>query len=108
MLRRKRNDNIKDIETEVEEWRSQNKHRVEIFLFPGEEEYLTTELGCIAIPLLFEIKDGHFDNLKDCPNFVKTKLNGRSKRVYKLKKQERDLLDNLGISYEPLGYIVYL
>lgn len=108
MLNRKRNDNIKDIETEVEEWRSQNLEKVEIILFPGEEEYLTTELGCITIPLLFEIKEKHLDNLKDCPNFIKSKSNRKSKRVFKLKKHERDLLDNLGISYEALGYIVYL
>ena len=108
MLRRKRNDNIEDIETEVKEWRSQNKSKVEIILFPGEEEYLTTKLGCAAVPLLFEIKDKYLDNLKDCPNFIKVKSNRKHKKIYKLKKKERDMLDSLGIMYQPLGYIVYL
>lgn len=108
MLRRKRNDKIEDIETEVKEWRSQNKSKVEIILFPGEEEYLTTKLGCVAVPLLFEIKEKHLDNLKDCPNFIRVKADRKSKKVFRLKKQERDLLDSLGILYQPLGYIVYL
>lgn len=108
MLRRKRNANIEDIENEVMKWRAQNKSKVEIILFPGEEEYLTSILGCIAVPLLFEIKGESLDKLKNCPNFIRAKTGRKYKKVYKLKKRERDLLDSLGILYQPLGYIVYL
>ena len=38
MLNRKKNDRIEDIDIEMEEWRSQNKEKVEIILFPGEYE----------------------------------------------------------------------
>ena len=43
MLNRKRNDKIEDIELEIEEWRAQNKKKVEIILFPGEKEYLVAK-----------------------------------------------------------------
>ena len=108
MLNRRKNENIEDIENEIKQWRAENKSKVEIILFPGEEDYITTKLGCIAVPLLFEIKDSHFENLKDCPNFIKVNKYQKGKRLFKLKKQERELLDNLGIEYQALGYIVYL
>lgn len=108
MLDRKKKDSPEFIKEEVEQWRAQNKKRVEIILFPGEEEYLTENLDCIVIPLLFEIKDKHLENLNNCPNFIKRKYNKRFKRVMKLKKKEQKLLDSLGIEYEALGYIVYL
>ena len=108
MLNRKRNENIEDIENEVNQWKAENKSKVEIILFPGEEDYLTTKLGCIAVPLLFEIKDSHFENMKNCPNFIKGKHRKKAKKLLKLKNKERELLDSLGIEYNPLGYIVYL
>lgn len=108
MLNRKRNDNIEDIENEVNQWRSENREKVEINLFPGEEEYLVEKMNCIVLPLLYEIKDKHFENMKDCPNFIKEKHSRKNKRLYKLKKRERELLDSQGIEYQPLGYIVYL
>lgn len=107
MLNRKRNENIEDIENEIEEWRSQNKKEVEIILFPGEEEYLTNH-GYIAIPLLFEIKDKFFMNMKNCPNFIKDFPDRKSKKIFRLKKSDREVLDSHGIQYEPLGYIVNL
>ena len=107
MLKRKRNDNIEDIETEIKQWRSQNLEKVEIILFPGEEEYLLKN-GHTLIPLFYKIKDKNLENMKDCPNFIKEKHYKKGKKVFKLKKRERDLLDSRGIEYEALGYIVYL
>ena len=72
MLNRKKNDNIEDIANEVNQWRAENKRMVEIVLFPGEEDYLA-KLGCVVIPLLFEITDKNLENMKDCPNFIKEK-----------------------------------
>ena len=108
MLNRKRNDNIKNIETEVNQWRAENKEKVEINLYPGEEEYLANMMNCVVLPILYEIKDKHLENMKDCPNFIKKKYNKKTKRVYRLKKREKQLLDSRGIEYIPLGFIVYL
>lgn len=108
MLNRKKNDNIEDIENEVNQWRAENRKKVEINLFPGEEEYLAKTMNCIVLPVLYEIKDKHLENIKNCPNFIKIKYNKKAKRLLRLKKRERQLLDSLGIEYKPLGYIVYL
>lgn len=108
MLNRKKNDNIEDIENEVNQWRAENRKKVEIILFPGEEEYLAEEMNCIVLPVLYEIKDKHLEHIENCPNFIKIKCNKKAKKLLKLKKRERQLLDSLGIEYEPLGYIVYL
>lgn len=107
MLNRKRNENIEDIETEIEEWRSQNLEKVEIILFPGEEEYLV-EKGHTLLPLFFRIKDKNLKNMKNCPNFIKEKNDHKNNKIIRLKKRERRILDDLGIEYEPLGFIVYL
>lgn len=37
MLNRKKNNNVKDIENEVNQWRKQNIKKVEINLFPGKK-----------------------------------------------------------------------
>lgn len=108
MINRKKNDNIEDIENEVNQWRAENREKVEINLFPGEEEYLAQKMNCIVLPVLYEIKDKHLDNMKDCPNFLKGNYSKKRKKLFKLKKRERQLLDSQGIEYEPLGYIVYL
>lgn len=108
MLNRKKNDKIEDIEDEVNQWRAENRKKVEINLFPGEEEYLANILDCIVLPILYEIKDNHFENMKDCPNFIRKKYNQKSKRVFRLKKREKEVLDSKGIIYTPLVYIVYL
>lgn len=108
MINRKKNDNIEDIENEVNQWRAENREKVEINLFPGEEEYLAQKMNCIVLPVLYEIKDKHLDNMKDCPNFLKENYSKKRKKLFKLKKRERQLLDSQGIEYEPLGYIVYL
>ena len=108
MLNRKRNDNIESIKDEVEQWRSQNKRKVETILFPGEKEYLTERLNCTVFPLLYEIKDKNFQNMENCPNFLKRKYGKKNKKIANLKKKEIKLLDSQGIEYQPLGYIVYL
>lgn len=86
MLNRKKNNNIKDIENEVNQWRKQNIKKVEINLFPGEKEYLVENLDCKVMPILYEIKEKNIDNLRDCPNFIKNKLKhkGKCKRVLRL------------------------
>ena len=106
MLNRKKNDRIEDIDIEMEEWRSQNKEKVEIILFPGEYEYLTKK-GHLAKAILYEISSDilYMDN---CPNFIKAKYNKKQKKLFKLKKREKRLLDDKGIKYKALGYIVYL
>ena len=108
MLNRKKNDNIGDIEIEVNQWRSENREKVEVNLFPGEEEYLVEKLNCVVLPILYEIKDKHLYNLKDCPNFIKQNPKQNGKTLLRLKKREREILDRKKIEYEPLGYIVYL
>lgn len=108
MLNRKRNDNIADIENEVNQWRFKRKDKVEINLFPGEEEYLVEKMNCIVFPILYEITDKHLYNMKNCPNFIKEKYNRKKQKIFKLKKKEKQLLDSQGIEYKPLGYIVYL
>ena len=108
MLNRKRNSKIEDIETEVNQWITENREKIEINLFPGEEEYLVEKMDCIVLPILYEIKDKNLENIKDCPNFIKKKYNQKTKRLFKLKKREKQLLDSQKIEYEPLGYIVYL
>lgn len=110
MLNRKKNDNIRDIENEVNQWREQNIKKVEINLFPGEKEYLVENLDCKVMPILYKIKDKNIDNLRDCPNFIKNKPKQKSKckRVFRLKKRELKILDRKNIEYEPLGYAVYL
>lgn len=99
---------IEDIENEVNQWRSENRKKVEIILFPGEEEYLAEEMGCKVLPILYEITDKHLENMKDCPEFIKKRYNKKRQKIYKLKKKERQLLDSRGIEYKPFGYIVYL
>ena len=108
MLNRKKNNNIEDIENEVNQWRAENREVVEIKLFPGEEEYLAQKMNCIVLPVLYEITDKHLNNIENCPNFIKEKYNKKSKRIFRLKKREKALLDSRGIEYKPLGYIVYL
>lgn len=108
MLNRKKNNNIEDIENEVNQWRAKNRKVVEIKLFPGEEEYLAQKMNCIVFPILYEINDKQLYNMKNCPNFIKEKYNKKSKKLFRLKKKERQLLDSRGIEYKPLGYIVYL
>ena len=110
MLNRKKNNNIKDIENEVNQWRKQNMKKVEINLFPGKKEYLVENLDCKFMPILYEIKEKNIDNLRDCPNFIKNKLkhNGKCKRVLRFKKRELEILDCKKIEYKPLGYAVYL
>ena len=108
MLNRKKNCNIEDIENEVNQWRAENREKVEIYLFPGEEEYLEDKMDCIVLPILYEISDKNLKNLKNCPNFIKKKYSKKEKRLFKLKKREKQLLDNRGIEYKPFGYIVYL
>lgn len=108
MLNRKRNCNIEDIENEVNQWRSENRERVEINLFPGEEEYLAEKMNCRVLPILYEITDKHLNNMDNCPNFIKEKHSKKKQRIFRLKKSEKQLLDSRGIEYKPLGYIVYL
>lgn len=108
MLNRKKNDNIEDIENEVNQWRSENREKVEVNLFPGEEEYLSNKMNCTVLPILYEIKDKHLENMKDCPKFIKKTYNKKAKKLFKLKKKELQMLDSRGIEYKPLGYIVYL
>lgn len=108
MLNRKRNNNIEDIEIEVNQWREENRVKVETNLFPGEQEYLVNEMDCDVLPILYEIKDNHLENVKNCPNFVKKQYDKKTKRILRLKKREKKLLDSKGIEYEPCGYIVYL
>ena len=108
MLNRKRNNNIEDIEIEVNQWREENRVKVETNLFPGEQEYLVNEMDCDVLPILYEIKDNHLENVKNCPNFVKKRYDKKTKRILRLKKREKKLLDSKGIEYEPCGYIVYL
>lgn len=107
MLRRNRNENVEDIKYEIEEWKAKNKKMVEINLFPGEEEYLIKN-DYIVRPILFIIKDRNLKNMKDCPNFIKSKHYKKAKKVFRLKKREKDLLDSHGIKYEPIGFVVYL
>ena len=102
MLNRKRNDKIEDIELEIEEWRAQNKKKVEIILFPGEKEYLVAK-GLFVQPVLYKIK-----NKQDLINFIKVKYNEKAQKVFKLKSKEKKLLDSKGIEYEELGVILYL
>ena len=64
MLNRKKNNNIKDIENEVNQWRKQNIKKVEINLFPGEKEYLIENLDCKVMPILYEIKEKNIDKDK--------------------------------------------
>lgn len=108
MQNRKRNDNIEDIENEVKQWRNESREKVEINLFPGEAEYLVHKLNCRVLPILYEITDKHLDNLQNCPNFIKVNNGKKSKKVFRLKKHEKKLLDKCKIEYKPLGYIVYL
>ena len=108
MLNRKKNGNIEDIAIEVNQWRDEKRKQVTINLFSGEEEYLTEKLNCIVLPIFYEITDKHLDNMKNCPNFVKENYSTKSKKVFKLNKRERRLLDSQGIEYKPLGYIVFL
>lgn len=108
MLNRKMNDNIEDIENEVNQWRAENKEKVEINLFPGEAEYLVHKLNCRVLPIFYEITDKHLNNLQNCPNFIKVNNGKKSKKIFRLKKHEKKLLDKCGIEYQPLGYIVYL
>ena len=108
MLNRKRNDNIEDIEIEVNQWRSENRKTVEINLFPGEEEYLSSKLNCTVLPILYEITDKHLENIKNCPKFIAKVHDKKVKKLFRLKKKERHQLDRQGIGYKPLGYIVYL
>lgn len=108
MLNRKRNDSVEDIEIEVNQWRAENREKVEINLYPGEEEYLANMLDCIVLPILYEIKDKHLENMRDCPKFIKKTYKKKAKKLLRLKKKERRILDSLGIEYKPLGYIVYL
>mgnify|MGYP000053746591 CR=1 FL=1 len=108
MLNRKRNDKIEDIDLEIEEWRAQNKKKVEIILFPGEKEYLVAK-GLFIQPILYEIKDKQdLKCINSQINFIKLKYNEKTKKVFKLKHKEKKLLDNKGIKYETLGVILYL
>ena len=108
MLNRKRNDKIEDIELEIEEWRAQNKKKVEIILFPGEKEYLVAK-GLFVQPALYKIKNKQDLKCINCPiNFIKVKYNEKAQKVFKLKSKEKKLLDSKGIEYEELGVILYL
>ena len=107
MIKRKKNKNIEDIKFEIERWRSENKTKVETVLFPGEVEYLN-ELGILTKPLLFKITNNDVRKEKDCPNFIRYKKIRKNKKIFKLKKKERALLENQGIEYEPYGYVIYL
>mgnify|MGYP004688030539 FL=1 len=108
MLNRKRNNKIEDIDVEIEEWRAQNKKKVEIILFPGEKEYLVAK-GLFIQPVLYKIKNKQDLKSINCPiNFVKVKYNEKTKKVFKLKSKEKKLLDSKGIEYEELGVILYL
>ena len=107
MLNRKRNKNLEDIDDEIQKWKMQNKEKVEISVFPGEVEYLIKG-GYIINPTLFQIKNNNFLNMPNCPNFLKTKHSKKNKRIYRLKKRERELLKNLNIEYETFGIILYL
>ena len=108
MLNRKKHDNVEDIEFEVNQWRAEKREKVEIKLFPGEEEYLSNNMKCTVFPVLYEIKDEHLKNRKDCPKFIKTTYSKKTKKLFRLKKKEKKILDSLGIDYKPLVYIVYL
>lgn len=108
MLNRKRNDKIEDIDLEIEEWRAQNKKKVEIILFPGEKEYLVAK-GLFVQPVLYKIKNKQDLKCINCPiNFIKGTYNEKTKKVFKLKSKEKKLLDSKGIEYEELGVILYL
>lgn len=108
MLKRKKNDNIEDIEKEVNQWRAENREKVEVNLFPGEEEYLSNNMKCKVFPVLYEINYKHLENMKDYPNFIRATYSKKTKKLFRLKKKERKLLDSLEIDYKPLVYIVYL
>lgn len=107
LLRRKRNLNVEDIEKEIEQWKSQCKKQVTIIVFPGEVQYLLQH-GYDIVPLYFAIKYSTIKDIARCPNFLKTKYNKKKNKVYRLKKKDRILLDNVGIEYEALGVIVNL
>ena len=108
MLNRKRNNKIEDIDVEIEEWRAQNKKKVEIILFPGEKEYLVA-IGLFVQPVLFKIKNKQDLKCINCPiNFINVKYNEKAQKVFKLKSKEKKLLDSKGIEYEELGVILYL
>lgn len=108
MLNRKRNNKIEDIDVEIEEWRAQNKKKVEIILFPGEKEYLIAK-GLFIQPVLYKINDKQDLKCINCQiNFIKVKYNEKTKKVFKLKCKEKKLLDSKGIEYETFGVILYL
>ncbi len=107
LLRRKRNVNVEDIEMEIEQWKSQSKKKVIILVFPGEVQYLLQH-GYDVIPLYFVIKNSAISDFANCPNFLKTKYNKKKNKIYRLKKKDRALLDNVGIRYETLGVLVNL
>lgn len=108
MLDRKRNNKIEDIDVEIEEWRAQNKKKVEIILFPGEKEYLVAK-GLFIQPVLYKIKDKQdLKCINSQINFIKIKYNEKTKKVFKLKRKEKKLLDSKGIEYETFGVILYL